>query len=106
MCKKNESLYMQKEFMYNIESEYNLFKSNMLLKTPQEVYNSCNEIRFYECVYEYFQYNENVDSQFISHMHCNKNIISEMQRMYYKNEYLTVDNWDGIDDIINYCMID
>ena len=106
MHKKKEYVYKKKEFMYNIESEYNLFKSNMLLKTPEEIYDSCNTIRFYECMYEYFQYNENINSQFISYMHCKKNTISELQHIYYKNEYLTVDTWDGIDDIINYCMMD
>ena len=40
MHKKKEYVYKKKEFMYNIESEYNLFKSNMLLKTPEEIYDS------------------------------------------------------------------
>ena len=105
MHKKKEYVYKKKEFMYNIESEYNLFKSNMLLKTPEEIYDSYNTISFYECIDEDFQYNENRDSQFISHMHCKKNIISELQRIYYKNEYLTVDTWDGIDDMINFYMM-
>lgn len=104
MRKVKDYLQIKQEFMYNIQSEYNLFKSTMLLKTPAEIYDSCNTIHFYECIYEYFQYNENIDREFIKHMYHRKNIISEIQRIYYKSEYLTIDTWEGIDEIISYMM--
>lgn len=91
MCKRNESLHIKREFIVNIESEYSCFKSSILLKTPEEIYDSCNIIRFYECVHEYFQYNKNPDSQFINHMYYNKNIIAELKRIYDKYEYLMID---------------
>lgn len=104
MRKVKDYLQIKQEFMYNIQSEYNLFKSTMLLKTPEEIYDNCNTIRFYECIYEYFQYNENIDGEFIKHMYHKKNIISAMQHIYYKNEYLTIDTWEGIDEVISYMM--
>lgn len=94
----------EKRFMDSINKEYNAFKSSMLLKEPQEIYDSYGEIYFYECLYEYFQYNENIDSAFINIAHDTKNIIAKLKYVYEGNEHLTVHTWNGIDNIINCYM--
>lgn len=76
----------------------------MLLKKPQEIYNSYGEIYFYECLYEYFQYNENTDIRFIDAVYGTKNIIAELKYVCERKEYLTVHTWSGIDDIIDCYM--
>ena len=95
----------EKEFMDSINKEYNAFKNSMLLKKPQEIYDSYGEIYFYECLYEYFQYNENIDSAFINIAHDTKNIIAKLKYIYESNEYLTIHTWNGINNIIDYYMI-
>lgn len=104
MHKNNEYRQKEKKFMDNIRNEYSIFKSSMLLKEPREIYNSCNLIYFYECMYEYFQYNENVNSRFINLIYDTKNIISELKYIYDKMEYLTINTWSGIDNVINCYM--
>ena len=104
MRRRKEYSQIEKEFMDNIKMEYILFKSNMLLKSSREIYDSCSIIYFYECIYEYFQYNENVNNEFINLMHDRKNIIAELKDTYNEFEYLTVNTWDGIADIICCCM--
>lgn len=96
----------EKEFMDSINREYNDFKNSMLLKEPYEIYDSYGEIYFYECMYDYFQYNENTDSGFIN-IACNtKNIIAKLKYVYESKDCLTIHTWSGISNIIDYYMID
>ncbi|MCI9080471.1 MAG: hypothetical protein HFH68_16450 [Lachnospiraceae bacterium] len=104
MSKEKDYNNHKKEFMENINKEYHTFRKSMLLKNPQEIYESYGEIYFYECLYEYFQYNENIDGSFIDLVHDTKNIISKLEYIYEDNEYLTVYTWNGIDNIIDYYM--
>lgn len=92
----------EKQFINNINKEYNVFKNSILLKKPQEIYSSYGEIYFYECIYEYFQYNENIDSNFINIAYNTKNIIAKLKYLYESKDYLTIHTWSGIDDIIEY----
>ena len=73
MHKEKDYNNHKRKFMDSINKEYHAFKNSMLLKKPQEIYDSYGEIYFYECMYEYFQYNENIDSRFINTAYDVKN---------------------------------
>ena len=54
------------ELMKRIETEHTIFKYRMLASPAAEVYENCNVIRFYECIYEFFQYAENIEKEYIN----------------------------------------
>lgn len=85
----------------NIELEYSIFKFKMLSKTSHEIYDSCNIIRFYECVHEYLLYNENVSAEFMDHIKIRNNVLEELYEIYLKYESLRIDSWDEIDNLID-----
>ena len=101
MHKEKDYNNREEKFMDSINKEYHAFKNSMLLKEPQEIYSSYGEIYFYECMYEYFQYNENIDSRFINTAYDVKNIIAKLKYIYESKEYFTVHTWSGIDNIID-----
>ena len=104
MHKEKDYNNRERKFMDSINKEYNAFKNSMLLKEPQEIYDSYGEIYFYECMYEYFQYNENTDSRFINIAYDTKNIIAKLKYIYESKEYFTINTWSGIDNIVD-CYI-
>ena len=55
MYKRRDPSEKEKQLLKVIGREYELFKYKMLSRSVQEIYDSCNAIRFYECMYEYFQ---------------------------------------------------
>lgn len=102
-------IIMRREIMSkcnNIELEYSIFKFRMLSKTPREIYDNCNVIRFYECVHEYLIYNENVPGEFMEHIKTGQNILRELYHIYLKYEGIRIDSWEEIDNLIDIYMID
>lgn len=92
---------MEEEFMENAGHEYETFMSDMLKKTPQEIYDNAPVIYFYKNVHEYLQENENVSMQFITLMHHRKDIISELSCVYKKLEHTSARSWEDIDGIVS-----
>lgn len=91
----------QRQLMKQIENEYLLFKYQMLSKSNAEIYDNCDIIRFYRCVYEYFTYSTDLDKAHISAcLKCN-NIIDTLYNIYNTYEYLRYDRWEDIEEILN-----
>lgn len=84
-----------------IRNEHALFKYQMLSNPARTVYDSCNKIRFYECMMEYFQYKEKVSREIVNASENSEYPLAEMYEIYLKYEYLDVGTWKGIEEILN-----
>lgn len=84
----------------NVELEYNQFKLEMLSRTPREIYDNCNIIRFYENLYEYCIYNEEISEEFAEIIEKKTHIIYDLYQFYLKSENLSIDSWGEIDELI------
>lgn len=91
----------EKEMLRKIETEYSLFRYRMLSDSVQKVYDACRKICFYECVNEYFQYSRETSADFINATGQSDKILAELWKIYLKNEYLGMDTWEDIEDILN-----
>lgn len=87
--------------MKQIENEYILFKEQMLSKNNAEIYDNCNTILFYQCLYEYFIYSTDLNNVYISACLKCDNILSALYKVYTTYEYLRFERWEDIDELLN-----
>ena len=85
---QNEFSPKERELVKRIENEFLLFKYKMLSKSNIEIYDSCNIIRFYESIYEYFIYTEDLNKKYLNVCLTYENVISELYELYLKYESL------------------
>lgn len=90
----------EREMLRKAGMEYGLFRDKMLSQGPQEIYSACRRICFFECVYEYFQYKEEIREDFTNAAWRADRILEELWRLYLKHEYLRVDTWEGIEGML------
>lgn len=88
----------------NVDKEYNQFKLEMLSKTPHEIYDNCKIILFYENIYEYCIYNETISEEYAKLIEERTGIINDLYHLYLKYEFLGINNWSEIDDLIEIYM--
>lgn len=88
-------------FINNLKKEHSLFKYRMLSACSRHIYDSCNKIYFYECMYEYFIYNENVDDNVIAQLSKNEYVLESLYNYYLSNENSEVSRWNLIDEMID-----
>lgn len=98
---QNEFSSKERELVKRIEHEFLLFKYKTLAKTNIEIYDSCNIIRFYESIYEYFIYAEDLKKNHLNICLKYENVISELYELYLKYEYLNCSTWENIEEILN-----
>ena len=72
----------------------------MLASTAEAVYDACNRIWFYECIYEYFQYAENIEEKFVEACLEEENAIATLWELYVRYEYLKVGTWEDVEEIL------
>lgn len=89
------------ELMKRIETEHTIFKYRMLASAAAEIYENCNVIRFYECIYEFFQYAENIEKEYTDACLMHENVIEALYRLYMKYEYLRYSRWEDIEEILS-----
>jgi len=89
------------ELMKRIETEHTIFKYRMLASTAAEVYENCNVIRFYECIYEFFQYAEDIEKGYTNACLRYENIIGTLYQLYMKYEYLRYSRWEDIEELLS-----
>ena len=99
--RRGEFAHKERKLIKRVESEFLFFKYQMLSKSNTEIYDNCNVIRFYHCIYEYFLYCENFDAEHISACLKYDNPISVLYQLYLKYEYLRCDRWEDIEEILN-----
>jgi len=89
------------ELMKRMETEHTIFKYRMLASPAAEIYEGCSIIHFYECVYEYFQYAEDIDKEYIEACLRCENILGSLYQLYLKYEYLRYGVWDDIEELLS-----
>ena len=89
------------ELMKRIETEHTIFKYRMLASSAVEIYDGCNIICFYECIYEYFQYAEDIDKKYIEACLRCESIFDCLYQLYLKYEYLRYSLRNDIEQLIS-----
>lgn len=84
-----------------LSQEHELFYYQMISKPPDEIYHSCGIIRFYDSVWEYFQYKENLDKEYVEACLDEDNILAVLYDLYLKYEHLNVGTWDEIEELLD-----
>lgn len=98
--KRRDRPEKEKGLLKKIHNEHELFHYKMLSMPAEEIYHACKQICFFECVYEYFQYKEEISKEFINAAWQGESVLLELWGIYLKYEYLEMDTWDGIEDIL------
>lgn len=98
--KRQQHSAKENQLLKAIEIEYNLFKYEMLSRTRREIYDSCNLIHFYECLWEYFIYTEKMEQEFVQKVKISDHLMGELYHYYLKTEYLSVETWSGIEELL------
>ena len=84
-----------------VEQEFELFRFKMLSKSREEIFESCNIIRFYSCMYEYFLYKEELEEEHINACLIYEDVIATLYYLYLKYEYLRYSRWEDIEDMLD-----
>ncbi len=80
----------ERKLFKKVDNEHELFKYKMLSSTPKEIYDNCNIIKFYECIYEYFRYEEIIAEKHIkSCLKCG-NVIASLYEVYIEYEFFHI----------------
>lgn len=98
--KRQEHSEKENQVLKVVEIVYNLFKYRMLSRTRSEIYESCNLIHFYECLWEYFIYTEKIELEFVRKVKIRDDLIEELYGYYLKTEYLSIERWAGIEELL------
>ena len=99
--KRQEHSERERQILKLAETEYQLFKYKMLSGTSREIYDSCNTIRFYECLHEYFQYTERVELEFVRKVKMRDDLLGQLYAYYLKAEYLSIETWTEIEELLH-----
>ena len=93
-----------RNLMYQMEQEYSLFKYKMLSRIQREIYEKCKQIYFYECLHEYFLYQENITREFLDNVSGKTCVYWELWNLYQQYEHLEVGTWEQIEGMLKfYC---
>ena len=84
-----------------LTQEHDLFYYKMLSSPPKVIYESCGKIRFYDSVYEYFQYKEELDPEYVEACLKETHILEGLYNLYLKHENLRVATWDDIEEMLD-----
>lgn len=88
-------------FMKRVTHEREFFRYQMLSSARDVIYNSCNKIRFVECVFEYLIYTEDISDDWIDELlKCENRIFDSLYGTYLEYEYLRVGTWEEIEELI------
>ena len=83
-----------------VKREFNRFYFRIIHMEKERIIERCNQIHFYYCVQEYFEYNERVSDEALSFLFKKKDIIHSMWDYYIKYEELECSTWTQIEEII------
>ena len=100
MYKRGEISQRKKEMLAKLEVEHKLFKYRMLSGDNKSIYDACNKIRVYECLYEYFLWKEDINTEYIQLLSGNDSVLQTLYDIYLKYEYLDVGTWLAIDELL------
>lgn len=95
----------EKKLRSDVKMEYDLFRQNMINRTPEEVYENCCQIRFYECVQEYFLYKEHISGEIVNACYMESNLLQKLWQIYLKYESTEVTSWEEIENMIEFFIV-
>ena len=84
-----------------LSQEHELFYYQMISKPPKEIYENCCMIRFYDSLWEYFQYKEELDKEHVHACLKETNILSALYALYLEYEHYNVNTWDEIEELLD-----
>ncbi len=90
----------QRCLVRKVEREHGEFRSGMLSLSPEEVYCHCGEIRFYECVFEFFCFCEDLEAEWLEACLVERDVIAALWGIYNKYEYLRADSWEDVKEML------
>lgn len=99
--RRGQSSEKKTRLVKKVETEFELFKYRTLSKSRKKIFESCNEIRFYSCVYEYFIYADGIQAAHIDACLKCEEPIAELHRLYLKYEYLQCGRWENIEELLS-----
>lgn len=100
LMRRHEHPQKEEEMLHKIDREYTLFKYKMLAGSAHEVYEACTQIRFYECMHEYFLYKEKIDPEFVQATEEREDILQGLWEIYLKYEYMKIDEWSELEELL------
>ena len=99
--KRGEFSEKEIKLIRSVEKEFELFKYKTLSASRKEIFDSCNEIRFYCCIWEYFEYSEDIGTEYINAcLKYDDNVIATLYQLYLNNEHLRYERWDDIVEML------
>jgi hypothetical protein len=105
--KRGEFSHKETRLIHSIEKEFELFKYKTLSGSRQELFDRCNEIRFYCCIWEYFEYAEEIRKEHMEAcLKCGDSVIAALYQVYMDTEYLRCERWEDIMEILEVLVRD
>ena len=90
MIKREPQGWQKSAIRHRIRIERERFYYRMLSKSKKKIYHRCNEIRFMECLYEYFMYADLKERHVRACIRQN-DIMGTLWQIYLEREYLKAD---------------
>ena len=50
----------EEQYRENVQKEYQAYKEYILTLSSEQIFDKCAQIYFYNCMYDYFMYNEKI----------------------------------------------
>lgn len=101
ISRKNACTEDTKKLVERVLDEYKLFYHVMLEKDNKEIFQSCNMIKFYSCVSEYFEWKEDIDHKAVESLKNISHPLAELWQYYLKHEYVSISTWKDIDELLS-----
>lgn len=95
-----------RKVLKQIQSEYLMYKYKKLSECRKDIYESCSEILFYECLHEYFLYHQGISNRFLESVQDIDDILADLYRLYLKSEELSIATWAGIEELLEMYISD
>ncbi len=96
----------RRKVLKQIQNEYLTYKYKKLSECRKNIYESCSEILFYECLHEYFLYYHGISNRFLKSVQGIDGILANLYRLYLKYEELSIITWAGIEELLEMYISD
>ena len=96
----------RRKVLKQIQNEYLIYKYKKLSECRKNIYESCSEILFYECLHEYFLYHQGISKRFLELVQDIDDILANLYRLYLKYEELSIITWAGIEELLEMYISD
>ncbi len=101
MYKRRVCELPEEELIRRIEVEHELFYYRTISEPSKVVYENSAKIKFFECIYEYFLYCENIKADYIEACLLEEQILPALYDVYLQHEELRADTWEEIEKLLD-----